>query len=181
VVNAQHSKNVPGRKTEVTDAEWIADLLRHGLVWGSFIPPLLQRDLRDLTRQRTLLVQERATVVNRLQQVLEWANLTRAAVATDMLGVSARAIPEEIAEGETDSTLLAGLARGRLRVKHDALEQALQGGVRDHHRCMITQHLLHNDVLDEQIRRFVAHITQQIAQQGTPPTHTSAVLSNVCL
>jgi transposase len=169
VVNAQHIKHVPGRKTDVKDAEWIANLLRHGLVRGSFIPPLPQRDLRDLTRQRTLLVQERTAIVNRLQKVLEWANLKLASVATDILGVSARAMLEGIAEGETDSTLLAGLARGRLRVKRDALEQALQGMVRDHHRFMITQHLLHIDFLDEQIQRFEAHITQHIARQSAPP------------
>ena len=92
VVNAQHVKNVPGRKTDVKDAAWLADLLRHGLLRGSFIPPQPQRDLRDLTRQRTNLVQDRATVVNRLQKVLEWANLKLTAVATDVTGVSARAM-----------------------------------------------------------------------------------------
>ena len=91
VVNARHIKNVPGRKTDVKDAEWIAELLRHGLLRGSFIPPQEQRDLRDLTRQRTNLVQDRATVVNRLQKVLEWANLKLSSVATDITGVSARA------------------------------------------------------------------------------------------
>src|SRR4028119_858340 len=92
VVNAHHMHNVPGRKTDVKDAEWIADLLAHGLLRGSFIPPDPQRDLRDLTRQRTILVRERAEVMRRLQKVLEWANLKLAAVATDIVGVSARAM-----------------------------------------------------------------------------------------
>src|SRR4028119_793127 len=99
VVNAQHMHNVPGRKTDVKDAEWIADLLAHGLLRGSFIPPEPQRDLRDLTRQRTILVRERAEVVRRLQKVLEWANLKLASVATDIVGVSARAMLGARGEG----------------------------------------------------------------------------------
>ena len=96
VVNAKHVKNVPGRKTDVKDAEWLADLLRHGLLRGSFIPPQAQRDLRDLTRQRTNLVQDRATVVNRLHKVLEWANIKLTSVATNVTGASARAMLEAI-------------------------------------------------------------------------------------
>ena len=127
VVNARHIKNVPGRKTDVKDAEWIADLLRHGLLRGSFIPPQAQRDLRDLTRQRTNLVQDRATVVNRLQKVLEWANLKVSAVATDITGVSARAMLEAILAGQEDPQVLAELAKGRLRNKREPLVQALNG------------------------------------------------------
>jgi transposase len=141
VVNAKHIKNVPGRKTDVKDAEWIAELLRHGLIRGSFIPPQAQRDLRDLTRQRTNLVQDRATVVNRLQKVLEWANIKLSSVATDVTGVSARAMLEAIVQDQVDPAALSELARGRLRKKRDALEQALTGVVRDHHRFMIAQHL----------------------------------------
>src|SRR5918997_5301442 len=125
VANAHHIKNVPGRKTDVQDAAWIADLLRHGLLRGSFIPPLPQRDLRDLTRQRTNLVQERAEVANHLQKVLEWANLKLTSVLTDITGVSARAMLEAICAGEQDVTLLAELAKGRMRSKRAALEQAL--------------------------------------------------------
>ena len=110
VVNAQHLKNVPGRKTDVKDAEWIADLLRHGLLRGSFIPPLAQRDLRDLTRQRITLVRERARVVNRLQKVLEWANIKLASVVTDITGVSARKMLQAIVDGQTDIQDLAQLA-----------------------------------------------------------------------
>jgi len=133
VVNAKHIKNVPGRKTDVKDAEWIADLLRHGLLRGSFIPPQAQRDLRDLTRQRTNLVQDRTAVVNRLQKVCEWSNIKLSAVATDITGVSARAMLEAILAGHSDPQTLADLAKGRLRNKRSELERALTGVVRDHH------------------------------------------------
>jgi transposase len=169
VVNAQHIKAVPGRKTDVADAAWIADLLRHGLLRGSFIPPLPQRDLRDLTRQRTNLIRERAQVVNTLQKVLEWANLKLTAVATDVQGVSARAILAAIVAGETDPTVLAELARGRLRAKRAQLDQALQGRVRDHHRFLISQHLAHLDFLEEQIAQFNAQIAALLATAFPPP------------
>jgi transposase len=184
VVNARHIKNVPGRKTDVKDAEWIADLLRHGLLRGSFIPPQAQRDLRDLTRQRTNLVQDRATVVNRLQKVLEWANLKVSAVATDITGVSARAMLEAILAGQQDPERLAELARGRLRNKREALVQALNGVVREHHRFLIAQHLAQIDFLDEQIAVFDAQIAEHMADvipaeppeppaPSRPPTETS--------
>ena len=148
VVNAQHLKHVPGRKTDVKDAEWIADLLAHGLLRGSFIPPEPQRDLRDLTRQRTILVRERAGVVQRLQKVLDWANIKLASVATDVAGRSARAMLEAIVDGQSDVTALADLARGRLCSKRAELERALAGRVRDHHRFLIAKHLIHIDFLD---------------------------------
>jgi transposase len=171
VVNAQHIKNVPGRKTDVKDAEWIADLLRHGLLTGSFIPPLPQRDLRDLTRQRTKLVQERASVVNRLQKVLEWANLKLAAVVTDVTGVSARNMLQALCEGTQDPEKLADLAKGRLRIKRTELQEALVGYLRPHHCFLITSHLTHLDFLEEQIALFDTQITQHIAQ-STPPVAT---------
>ncbi len=127
VVNAQHIKHVPGRKTDVKDAEWIAELLAHGLLRPSFVPEAPQRALRDLTRQRTHLVQERTRVVNQMQKVLEWANLKVAAVVTDVTGVSARAMLEALLAGQTDVTVLAELAQGRLRSKRSELEQALRG------------------------------------------------------
>lgn len=175
VVNAQHIKTVPGRKTDVQDAEWIADLLGHGLLRGSFIPPLPQRDLRDLTRQRTLLVQERATVVNWLQKVLEWANLKLASVASNVIRVSARTMLAAIVDGQIDGTVLAELAQGRLRNKRAELEHALDGRVRDHHRFLIARHLIHIDFLDEQIADFDEHITHTIApamssDQASSPT-----------
>jgi transposase len=169
VVNAKHIKNVPGRKTDVKDAEWIAELLRHGLVRGSFIPPQAQRDLRDLTRQRTNLVQDRATVVNRLQKVLEWANIKLSSVATDVTGVSARAMLEAIVQNQVDPAALSELARGRLRKKRDALEQALTGTVRDHHRFLVAQHLTQIDFLDQQIAAFDEQITAAMQDMSQPP------------
>ena len=169
VVNAKHIKNVPGRKTDVKDAEWIAELLRHGLVRGSFIPPQAQRDLRDLTRQRTNLVQDRATVVNRLQKVLEWANIKLSSVAADVTGVSARAMLEAIVQDQVDPAALSELARGRLRKKRDALEQALTGAVRNHHRFMIAQHLMQIDFLDQQIAAFDEQITAAMQDLSQPP------------
>lgn len=167
VVNAHHIKTVPGRKTDVKDAEWIADLLRHGLLRASFIPPLPQRDLRDLTRQRINLVQDRATVVNRLQKVLEWANIKLTSVATDVTGVSARAMLEGIVAGEGDPAALAELAYGRMRSKRVALEQALTGRVRQHHRYLLAQHLLQLDFLDEQIQDLEQQLATMIAHE--PP------------
>jgi transposase len=174
VVNAQHLKTVPGRKTDVGDAAWIADLLRHGLLTGSYIPPLAQRDLRDLTRQRTNLVQERAQVSNTLQKVLEWANLKLGDVVSDVTGVSARAMLTAIVDGQTDPTALAELARGRLRSKRAILDRALVGRVRPHHRFLLRQHLTHLDFLEEQIAQFDEQIASQLATTfpapgGEPP------------
>jgi len=168
VVNAQHIKTVPGRKTDVKDAEWIADLLRHGLLKGSFIPPLPQRDLRDVTRQRTNLVQERASVVNRMQKVLEWANIKLSTVVTDITGVSARAMLQALVAGQEDPEILAELARGQLRKKRAALAEALAGQFRDHHRFLLTQHLLHLEFLEEQIATFDAQIAAQLEQYQVP-------------
>src|SRR5215470_1278940 len=168
VANAQHIKNVPGRKTDVKDAEWLADLLCHGLVRGSFIPPQPQRDLRDLTRQRTNLVRDRATVVNRLQKVLEWANIKLASVVSDVVGLSAREMLAAIVDGVSDVTALAELARGRMREKRAVLEQALAGRVRDHHRFVLASHLEQIDFLDAQIASFDAKIVESVAEQAPP-------------
>jgi len=170
LVNARHIKNVPGRKTDVQDAEWIADLLRHGLLRGSFVPPREQRELRDLTRQRSNLVRERAAVVNRLQKVLEDANIKLASVVTDVMGVSARAMLEAIVEGEADPVTMAELARGRLRSKRAQLEQALVGRVRDHHRFLLAGHLAHIDFLEEQIEHFNQRIAAHIEQATSSAT-----------
>ena len=155
------------------DAEWIAELLAHGLLKASFIPPEPQRDLRDLTRQRTILVRERADVVRRLQKVLEWANLKLASVATDVVGVSARAMLEAIVDGQSDVTALAELARGRMRSKRAELEQALEGRVRDHHRFLLAKHLLHIDFLDEQLADYDVQISGHIQAHPPLPPHPS--------
>jgi transposase len=167
VVNAAHIKYVPGRKTDVKDAEWIAELLAHGLLRPSFVPPAPQRALRDLTRQRTHLIQERASVVQRMQKVLEWANIKLASVVSDITGVSARAMLQALVEGQTDLTALADLAKGRLRSKQAELEQALRGTLLEHHAFMISQHLALLDVFDEQIAAFDERI--QAAIEGTRP------------
>ena len=125
---------MPGRKTDGKDCQWIAQLRQHGLLKASFVPPEPIRELRDLTRQRTQLIQERASAANRIQKVLEDANIKLARVATDVLGVSGRDRLEALIAGETDPTQRADLARKRLREKIPALRQALQGRVTDHHR-----------------------------------------------
>lgn len=154
VVNAQHIKAVPGRKTDVKDAEWIADLLRHGLVRGSFIPDRPQRELRELTRSRRSLIQQRAQVVNRIQKVLEGANIKLASVATDVVGISGRAMLEAMVGGVEDSHALAEMAKGSLRKKTPALEEALQGLVGPHQRLLLGIHLRHLDFLDGEIDRL---------------------------
>jgi transposase len=181
VVNAQHIKTVPGRKTDVKDAEWLAELLRHGLLKASFIPPLPQRDLRDLTRQRTNLVQDRARVVNQLQKVLEWANIKLSSVVSDVMGLSARAMVAAIVGGESDQGVLAGLALGKLRSKQAELERALEGYVRAHHRFMLAQHLSHIDFLEGQLADFDQQIAAFMASEGPgaspPPSDPSQLCS----
>jgi transposase len=163
LVNAAHVKQVPGRKTDKADARWLAKLMRHGLLRASFIPPLEQRDLRDLTRYRTKLVQERSREVNRVQGVLERANIKLAAVATDIMGVSARAILAALVEGRADPATMAELAKRRMRSKIPLLEQALTGLVRDHHRQLRAMQLAHIDFLDEQVDALDAEITSRLA------------------
>jgi transposase len=124
LVNAQHIKAVPGRKTDVKDAQWIAQLLQHGLLRPSFIPPIAQRDLRDLTRHRTNFIRERVNLVNRIQKVLEGANIKLASVVSDVMGVTGRAILNAIAVGETDPVAMAQLAKGSLCNKRDLLAQS---------------------------------------------------------
>jgi transposase len=164
LVNPQHLQAVPGRKTDVRDSEWLADLLRHGLLTASFIPPQPVRDLRELTRYRATLVQERAQEVNRLQQVLESANLKLAAVATDVLGKSGRAMLEALLGGEQDPDTLAELARGRLRAKLPELRQALEGRVRPVHLVQLRVLLAHIEFLEGAL----VQLQQEIAQRLDP-------------
>jgi transposase len=162
VVNAAHVKAVPGRKTDVKDAEWLAELLRHGLVRGSYIPLPTQRQLRDLTRYRIHLIEERARLTNRVQVVLEDANIKLASVVTDVRGVSARAILQALMNGETDSQALAELARGRLRSKRDLLAQAVVGRLTAHHAFLLSEQLAHLDDLEEAITRVSAEIDRRL-------------------
>jgi transposase len=153
VVNARHIKNVPGRKTDVQDAGWIAELLQHGLLRPSFLPPPPIRELRDLTRQRAQLVRDRATVVNRVQKVLEDANIKLASLASDVLGVSGRAMLRAMIAGQEDPAALAELARKRLRGKIPQLRQALRGRVTEHHRFLLGMLLDHIEQLEGLIAR----------------------------
>jgi transposase len=162
VVNAQHMKAVPGRTIDVTDAEWIAELLRHGLLRGSFIPSKPPRQLRALTRHRTTLGQDRARVINRLQAVMEDANIKRASVVTDIRGVSARARLEALIAGQRDTDALADLARGRWRTKRDQLAEALRGYGTSPHSVLLTAYLSQMDDLDEAVDRVRAAIDQHL-------------------
>lgn len=154
LVNAQHIKAVPGRKTDVKDAEWIADLLRHGLLKASFIPPVGQRELRELTRYRSTFVQEKATLVNRIQKVLESANIKLASVASNVVGASSRAMLAALIEGQASPAEMAELSKGRLRDKREQLVKALEGQVKARHRFVLTELLCQIDSLDETIARF---------------------------
>jgi transposase len=163
LVNAQHIKRVPGRKTDVKDAEWIAQLLQHGLLTASFIPPPPIRQLRDLTRQRTTLIRQRATLANRLQKVLEDANIKLASVASDPMGVSGRAMIRALIDGQDDPAVLAELAKRRLRAKLPELRQALQGRVTDHHRFELAALRDQIDHLERLIARYDGRIAVAIA------------------
>src|SRR5215813_7220563 len=153
LVNAQHIKAVPGRKTDTKDCQWIAELLQHGLLRSSFVPPTPLRQLRDLTRLRASLRQDHTAVANRMQKILEDANIKLASVASDWLGVSGRAILAQLLAGEEDATKLAELSRGRLRSKLTVMQLALEGRMTEHHRWML-------QVLQEQLEFLEAQITK---------------------
>jgi transposase len=165
VVNAQHIKAVPGRKTDVKDAEWIADLLQHGLLKASFIPSGPQRELRDLTRYRVRLTEEKAREVNRVQKTLEDTNLKLGDVVSDIMGKASRMILQAIVDGETDPGRLATLAVGRVRANQEQLEAALRGHVTDHHRFLLSEHLTQIRHLEQAIER----VTAEIVRRFTPP------------
>jgi transposase len=162
LVNPQHIKAVPGRKTDAKDCEWIADLLQHGLLKGSFVPPTPIQDLRDLTRYRAELRQSQNRVANRIQKFLEQANLKLSPVASNTLGVSGRQMLEAIIAGQDNPQQLAKLARGRLKNKIPQLEQALEGRVRDHHRFLLAEFLDEWEALGQRISRLEAEIDKQI-------------------
>ena len=162
LVNPRHIKTVPGRKTDVLDAEWLAELLRYGLLKASFVPDRAQRELRELTRYRTSLTNERSAAVNRLQKTLEGANLKLASVASDVLGLSGRHMLAAVVEGTTDANTLANFAHGRLRDKLPQLEQALSGRVGPHQRFLLAEQLAHIDSLDASIERLNAEIAERL-------------------
>jgi transposase len=162
LVNARHVKAVPGRKTDIRDCEWLADVLRHGLLTGSFVPERPQREVRELTRYRTSLVRERTAEANRLQKTLEGANIKLASVATDILGNSGREILAALVAGQTDGAELAQLAHGRLREKLPQLERALAGRVGAHQRFLVAEQVAHIDFLEAAITRVSAEIVERL-------------------
>ena len=163
LVNAQHIKAVPGRKkTDKLDAKWIARLLRVGLLKGSFLPAPEIRELKDLVRHRTTLIRDKARAVQRVQKILEDANIKLASVATDVMGVSSRAILNHLLAGKTDPEFLAGLAKGRLRNKIPELQKALEGVLKPHHRLLLSQLLAQIDFLDDCITSLNAEIEERL-------------------
>lgn len=164
IVNARHMKAVPGRKTDVKDAEWIADLLRHGLLRGSLIPKRDDRELRELVRSRRVLIEQHARVVNRIHKLLEGANIKLAAVATDIGGASSMDMLRQLMEGNQDPSSMAALARGRMKSKREELEKALTGSVRPHHRFMLGSLLRQIEFHTDEIAR----IDHEIAERMRP-------------
>ncbi len=190
VVNAQHMKAVPGRKTDVKDAEWIADLLRHGLLRPSFIPDREGRDLRELTRYRMSLVRERTAEVNRIQKVLEGANIKLASVATNIVGVSGYAMLTAMIAGVDQPAVLADLARGRLREKRDLLEAALEGRMHQHQRFLLNVQLHHlhdldttiaqvGEEIDLRLRPFAEATARLMTIPGVGPRTAQTILAEV--
>lgn len=162
LANAQHVKPQRGKKTDVKDCEWLADLLRHGLIRPSFVPNREQRELRELTRYRSTLVRERSAELNRLQKTLEGANVKLASVVSDINGKSAREMVAALVGGDTDTVAIANLARGRLREKLPELERALTGRFAAHQRFMLVQQLAHIDQLDANIAAVEAEIEERM-------------------
>ena len=163
LANAAHIKNVPGRKTDVNDATWIADLLAHGLIRASFVPPQEVQELRALLRTRKQLVREQTSHVQRMQKTLEDANIKLDAAITDIVGVSGRAMIEALIAGETDPDALARLAHRRLKAPKEKLRQALRGRVTDHHRFLLRLHLGQIDALEGAIRQIDLEVLAAIA------------------
>ncbi len=166
LANAAHVKAVPGRKTDVRDSEWLLDLMQHGLIRGGFIPEAPIRALRDLTRSRTGLIEERTRALNRIQKVLEDANIKLASVASEVLGVSGRAMLHALLAGQSDAALLADLAKGRLREKRAQLEAALSGRMQGHHRLILSELLCQIESLEESLARLEAAIEKECREQA---------------
>ncbi|MDP9751605.1 transposase [Thermoanaerobacter pentosaceus] len=162
LVNAKHIKNVPGRKTDVKDAEWIASLLQHGLLQGSFVPDREQRELRELVRYRKSLIEEKSRELNRIQKVLEGANIKLSSVVSDINGASSRSILEAIINGEENPETLAELSQGKLKNKLDELKRALKGLINHHQRMLLEIQLRHIDYLDEEITKLDEEIKNRM-------------------
>lgn len=190
VANAQQVKGLPGRKTDVADAHWLADLVRHGLVRSSFIPPEEIRQLRELTRYRATLVTQKAHEVRRLQKVLESANIKLASVASDVMGLSARTMLQALVDGETDPETLAGMALGKLANKTEQLEKALRGRIKEHHRLLLRVQLGHIASIEASMAEIDVGITKALAPferavevldtiPGVNPTAAAAIIAEI--
>jgi len=175
LVNAKHIKNVPGRKTDVKDAEWIASLLQHGLLQGSFVPDREQRELRELVRYRKSLIEEKSRELNRIQKVLEGANIKLSSVVSDINGASSRSILEAIINGEENPETLAELSQGKLKNKMDELKRALKGLINHHQRMLLEIQLRHIDYLDEEI----AKLDEEIKNRMLPFEKDLALLDTI--
>jgi len=162
VVNAQHIKAVPGRKTDVKDAEWIAELLRYGLLKGSYIPNREQRELKEYIRYRRSMIEERARELNRVQKVLEGANIKLSSVVSNIDGVSSRRMLEEIIKGTEDTEVLAALAKGKMKQKTDELKKALKGLIGEHQKKILSTMLRHIDFLDAEIEKLDAEVKERM-------------------
>jgi transposase len=168
LVNARHLKQVPGRKSDIRDCQWIAQLLQHGLLKGSFIPPLPQRELRDLTRHRTQLVEEKTRTSNRIEKVLEDANIKLGSVASEVLGVSGRAMIQALIEGEKDPAQMADLAQRQLRGKIPDLKKALEGHLTEHHRFLLRllwKQLTQQEALIAELEAQIEEVTDPFADE----------------
>jgi len=175
LVNARHVKNVPGRKTDTTDAQWLCQLLECGLLRASFVPPPEIRELRDLTRYRKALISERQREANRLHKVLEDAGIKLASVASDVLGVSGRQMLDALLSGTRDPEILAELARGRLRAKLPELERALAGNFKPHHALIISHLLAHMDYLEQ----IIQALTEEVEQRLLPFAQKAELLTTI--
>lgn len=178
LANPQHIKNVPGRKTDQKDSEWIADLLQHGLLQGSFVPPVAIRRLRDLTRMRASLRQDHSAFANRIQKVLEDANIKLGSVASDVFGVSGRKMLKALLAGQQDPERLANLALGKLREKMEDLQGALEGHVTDHHRFQLRRLLELYEYTEAELERIeieIRRLTAQMQDDGQPPSSPAVI------
>jgi transposase len=175
LANAAHVKNVPGRKTDVNDAMWLADLLAHGLIRASFVPPVAVQEMRTLTRTRKQFVRERASHVQRIEKVLEDANLKLSVVLTDIMGVGGRAVLQAIVEGHNNPEYLAARIQTRIKASRTEVLEALRGRIRKHHRFMLKLHLGHIDALD----KAIAEIETEVGQGLEPFRRAAQLLSTM--
>ncbi len=179
LVNSRHYKGIPGHKTDAKDCRWLCELLQHGLLKASFIPPQPTRELRDLTRNRRKLLQTKSSVVNRIHKVLQDANIKLSSVISDIMGKSGIEMIQRLIAGETDAAQIAECARGRMKSKKEEIAYALEGRVTSHHRFMLAQHFKHIDSLEEMIETFNQRIDNHIQAQGADVSDLIPILTTI--